>query len=416
MKPLFVVSDDVTGCTDSGAIFLSAGASVMVVADPETRERPFRGWDVVSSNMSSRTLDGRRARETHEALAQQIAERDRSAVMKKMDIGFRGNAAFEIEGLMRGLGSPVCFLAAHAPWRNTYTEKGCQYYEGIPLERSIVASEDPLKRPARSDIAGILRADTSLAVANVGLEEIRSEDLERCVRELVASGARILVMDAVTKEDGCRIVSSLALSWPNALWAGSGGLAWGMATHFFGEPADTLADLGRARKAPHCVVFCASKYSTTARQIAYAEERCSLKRIALDMERIRDGGEIERVVARCIDANRSGDFILVPEVPASLEGCSPDMPGRILEALSSCARAICAEAAFDRLVVIGGETAQAIFRALGIDGLRLLERPEPGLGGGTIMGGPYDGREVSIKGGVTGSPGALCMMLGKHAD
>ncbi len=56
MNPVFVVSDDVTGCVDSGAIFLSGGCSVTVDVGPTHQTVITGNEDIIAYNMSSRTI------------------------------------------------------------------------------------------------------------------------------------------------------------------------------------------------------------------------------------------------------------------------------------------------------------------------------------------------------------------------
>ena len=88
------------------------------------------------------------------------------------------------------------------------------------------------------------------------------------------------------------------------------------------------------------------------------------------------------------------------------------MSDLILAAIAECAEEICASIDFDRIVVIGGETSYAILHGLKITKLYLTEKPETGIGTGTIGDGPYTGKSFSIKGGSIGSEAALCRMLG----
>ncbi len=282
--------------------------------------------------------------------------------MKKMDIGFRGNAPHEIEGLLEGLEAPVCFLLVHAPWRNTYTLEGLQYYEGVLLENSIVAREDPLKRPTRSDICGILGADTKLPVMGVGLDAVRGADLAGHVRERIAGGGRILVFDAVTEDDGYRVVKALQPLWPDALWAGSGGLAWALTKHFFRQPSEP--GWAEGETPPHCVCFCASKISTTLSQIEITRHRFGLNVIHLRMDRmlLRNGqscDEVRRAVDACLRVPPQEDFLLMPFVADGLD--EDGLPDSILEALSACAQAISGRRECDRLVVGGGGRPPRLF-------------------------------------------------------
>jgi len=49
----------------------------------------------------------------------------------------------------------------------------------------------------------------------------------------------------------------------------------------------------------------------------------------------------------------------------------------------------------------------ATCRALAVDALRILEEVQPGIPGGLLIGGPWDGLRVVTKAGGFGNPGAL---------
>ncbi len=58
-------------------------------------------------------------------------------------------------------------------------------------------------------------------------------------------------------------------------------------------------------------------------------------------------------------------------------------------------------------MLTGGETAIAVLRALGAQGLRLTGQLEPGLALGALAGGPFDGLIVMTKAGGFGDVDAL---------
>ncbi len=60
-----------------------------------------------------------------------------------------------------------------------------------------------------------------------------------------------------------------------------------------------------------------------------------------------------------------------------------------------------------RLIISGGDTAQAVLRASGAEGVQALRSPAPLVGAGIIRGGSLDGLELVTKGGKVGSPDIL---------
>jgi hypothetical protein len=60
-----------------------------------------------------------------------------------------------------------------------------------------------------------------------------------------------------------------------------------------------------------------------------------------------------------------------------------------------------------RLVISGGDTAQAVFRESGAEGVLALYNPAPLVGAGVIQGGVLHGLELITKGGKVGSPDIL---------
>ena len=82
--------------------------------------------------------------------------------------------------------------------------------------------------------------------------------------------------------------------------------------------------------------------------------------------------------------------------------------------MTACALRILPRIDYDRLVIVGGETSQALCDALEIRELALTEEIEPAVAAGTIIDGACSGREFALKGGSVGSPGAIIRMCLKE--
>jgi len=87
MSRLVIMSDDITGCVDSGALLCSAGCRVKVYADPQKCRPEDFPEGVLSINLSSRTLHKEEAKILFNQVGKQIADYCDGAVMKKLDTG-----------------------------------------------------------------------------------------------------------------------------------------------------------------------------------------------------------------------------------------------------------------------------------------------------------------------------------------
>lgn len=409
MAFLTVLADDLTGSADTAALVSESGVSTMVISDCMSNFGTHVENDVsaIFINMYSRTLPGSEAKSLHKLVSKKLTLSEDTLVVKKMDIGFRGNAGYEIEGMMEALPFNVCFVMDSIADLNTFTLYGNQYAQGAILAKSVYASEDPLNAPTESHIPTILSRQMSLPIASIDIDAVKSHFLSDAVAKVLDSGARCLVFDAITNADQDKIVSTLAPLYPDALWAGSLGVMQAVSNYLFGRKKESNViqhDKGRS------LGFTASAYSVVNRQLQVAE-LLGLHVEVLDMDRVIRGDS--QAITHAIEnimANKDKDVFLRPKLSKECE--CPDASKRILEAMAECADRICHEADFERLVFVGGETAAAIMEKLGINKIVITEKTEVGIGTGYIYDGRYKGKSISMKGGSVGSVDAIVKMLG----
>jgi uncharacterized protein YgbK (DUF1537 family) len=104
-------------------------------------------------------------------------------------------------------------------------------------------------------------------------------------------------------------------------------------------------------------------------------------------------------------ARREGLDVLAP--PADQRADDPARRRETAARLADATRARVERARPGALLLTGGETAIAVLRALGADGLRLTGELEPGLALGTLVGGPFDGLIAMTKAGGFGDADAM---------
>lgn len=408
---LTVIGDDLTGTMDCVSLGVRCGCEVRVEADasidllpPDPSKR-----EILGVCISSRTLPGKVAYKLAQEATAKVKSGPEQIILKKMDTGFRGNAAFEIEGMLTELQKQYCFIMEHIPIRKTFTLYGYQYSGGQILNKSVFARDDRLKAPTEAYIPAILAKDTDLPIGTVDIDAVKGGYVAEAVKKEIEAGKRIIVFDVITYADSINTVKELLPIYPDAMWAGSTGIVETLITYLYGpiQPMPVRATH------PRCICFSGTAYEATKKQIAYTEEKYGLVTLNLDMGRVLDGDTtvFDEILSRAEKENSDGHNVMIRQfVPSEREKTGID--GDILKALTKVAVELCPRINFDRLVVVGGETSQAIFHALEIKTLVMDDPIEIGTGFGTVGSGPYQGKSFAIKGGSIGSDQVLVKMMG----
>jgi uncharacterized protein YgbK (DUF1537 family) len=230
MADILVVADDLTGANASAAGFARAGWRAVTVSRSEH-------WEAVAEFHSRfdvlvATTD---TRHTPAAEAADVAARAVRAgwpvrlVSSRIDTTLRGNVGPASEAVLataRELSGQrvvgLC-LPAH-PDAGRHTVEGNQLLDGVRLEETELAHD--VRSPVRSSsVADALRRGTGLATALVPLSAVTDseERLAAAVRGAVASGADVVIGDALTTDHLDRVAraaAALAAADPDLLWVG----------------------------------------------------------------------------------------------------------------------------------------------------------------------------------------------------
>ena len=405
MERLLILADDLTGAVDTGAFPVACGKEVIVYTEANAWQDA--GQMQVCVNMGTRSLPREKAYDLHKIFAENNRDYE-GIVIKKLDMGFRGNPAAEIEALLLWGRWPVCFVLPALPQFGTFTLYGNQFVKGQILEKSLYAT-DPVHRARESSALDIFQKATRLSVAGIDIDAVKCGRFREVVEKKLEDSCRILIFDAVSDQDCRDIFSALHRDYPNALWAGTLGLLGGVTKTLYGKGTKKEKEPENIR----CACFCGSAYEVSREQIAYSEMR-GLKVVPLKIDACLKGQEeeeLQRVARACQLANQKQNFMVIPHVPQELSG--KDLPHKILQILVKCANEVCSRVFVNRIVIIGGETAGAIFRSFQVTRLLIQEKPETGVAAGRVLDGIYAEWGFAAKGGSVGTLEALEKMLGK---
>jgi uncharacterized protein YgbK (DUF1537 family) len=307
-----VIADDLTGACDAGVQFAQRGLATSVML---ARDAPPAGARVVAVNTESRHLEEDAAEAAVAAMADWITAR---LIFKKIDSVLRGNPGAEIAAAMRAFGFEAAVATPAFPAMGRVVNAG----NGGAVFRS-------------------LRADIHAAPGMVA--------------EALATGARVVSVDAECDADLDAIVSGGMASGRRILWAGSGGLAGALARRSAAARRQAAGRQAPGRQATKgdrlsYLVFCiGSDHAVTVAQVA----------------------ELRQARPSCV---------IVP-----------------LGSIPDCGA----------LVLSGGDTAAAVCRDAGARRIDLCDEILPGIPWGILRCGRFDGVPVVTKSGGFGAPDAL---------
>ncbi len=407
MIEVAIIADDLTGAADTAIQFSRVGAPVLLVSHqrlPAGRREFPAGTLAVYTDSRHLPPAEASARVGRAGLA--IKELAPGLIYKKIDSGLRGNIGAEVSALTASLGCEGAFLAPAFPAQGRTTRHGVHFVRGIPVAASEMA-RDPVSPVQESRLARLVARQTTDPVGRIEVTELGAglEPLRAAVNHLWQQGRRLIVFDA-TIQRHLELIARLARRhFPQALLAGSAGLALALAqclTAGKEPPPD------RGGTASRLLFVCGSGSEVLTEQVEALVAQAGVPRRLLEPRQPGTGpGEPA-------DGGMSlagGAAILQL---AAFAGEGPQACGR--PASEACRGLALAAAEAIRqhrpevLFLCGGDTAAGVLDALGATGVWLQSEILPGLVKGRIRGGDCDGLLVITKAGAFGERDTLVQL------
>lgn len=295
---------------------------------------------------------------------------------------------------------------------------------GYRLDRHPVMSRHPVTPMHEADLGCHLGAQTSKRIGLVDFVAMKQGRADTHLADELAGGARIVSLDVLDEET---MIAAGRLVWEHGderLFAlGSQGFEAALVAYW--RTAGLIPSRSApapARPADRIVVVSGSVSPITAAQIA-AARAARFATIPLDAARVTDArawnDEVARAATAALSALSDGRDPLVytaagpddPAVPA-LEAAlaAAAMPAttaneRIGAGLGEILRTVMHTADVRRAVISGGDTSGRAASVLGIDALTAIAPIAPGspLCRAHCASGPFDGIEITLKGGQVGA-------------
>lgn len=392
-----IIADDLTGAIDTAAPFATAGLSTLVRhGAPDSVTQPYP--DVLASSTDSRHVVPEVAARRVEAAVRSLLGAAPAIWLKKIDSTLRGNVAAEILSALRASGRRHVLVAPAAPGQGRTVRGGEVFVDGVALqdtefarERAAPAAGPPLQRLLESP-----GQDLDLHVWTSGAP----------LGLAVGGGRHGYVADAASDADLDHVAAFALAHRDDILIVGSSGIGAALARRLV-RPGPVRAGTAAPRPAINgrTLFVIGSRTGVSAEQIA----------------RLRAGGVAEMLVPT---AASETDW----RTPLPLEPSDDSAPHLLLRPdngtaarPTDVARSLAAAAVdlirrrlgVDSLVIVGGDTASAVFAALPVREYPVLGEVMPGIPLGRVAIDPTRSLVVVTKSGGFGGPDAL-LTIARH--
>ena len=375
-----IIADDLTGACDTGVQFVRHGFSTTVCRRVDALES--QTTDILVLNTNSRNASPQGVREKIERSCQLLKASGRRLLYQKIDSMLRGYLATQIDTAMRATGHSLALLAPSFPvmgrklvggWLKT-RESSTTAVVHLPT----VLREQGLKKVVHVDQQCVSRGKTAV------LEQILKAYL---------TDVRVLVIDASCDNDLLVIAKAWEEMEPAPLLVGSGGFASQIAsvhckqqnTAAPGHSSSAYSEEGA--RCSSVILLIGSNHTNTLRQLDALLARSKPVVVPLDQSGANSMTlalqKSQDILVR-VDLGNKGHQAVLREWPQLFEAYSPL-----------------------GLFLSGGDTAELICDAFGVDAIELQGEILPGISWGWLKGGLTHGLAVGTKSGGFGDESVL---------
>jgi uncharacterized protein YgbK (DUF1537 family) len=418
---LGIVADDLTGAIDTTGTFAAAGlGSFISISAAHPSDGP--PAEVLCINTETRNAGGPEAERTVRAATRRLLQRGYRSMYKKIDSTMRGRPGLEIAAMLDESNAECAFVVPAFPNAGRTQRNGVLYVDNVPLRLAPVG-KDAIAGAPSSSVVETLEQQTGRQIGLVPLSAVDGGDaqIESSVRALLDDGCDIVTLDAVTGENLRRIDAVLARRFPNALLAGSAGLASAIAARIGPDSPRPPRWRDPAEDGPLLIVS-GSFNRVTVEQLELLRPVRGVRTISMNTiellespsasqaERGRLRAQIRSALERGEDACITWDSVPASQREVGATGFA--RRSRLLnEFLDRLMPGLLEGAHVGGLVLVGGDTAGSVLSGLQADGISMETELLPGISMGTIVGGDADSKPLVTKAGGFGASDALVRVV-----
>jgi uncharacterized protein YgbK (DUF1537 family) len=390
------IADDYTGATDLATMLVGGGMrTVQWFGPPEPADVPD---DVDALIVALKSRSGPVAEAVEASLAalgalQRIgARRFLFKYCSTFDSTPAGNIGPVAEALMNALGARQTIFSPAFPENGRTVYQGHLFVHGRLLHESGM-EHHPLTPMTDANLVRVLQRQATCKVGLLSYPEVTqgAASIATGLERLHEEGISLVICDALDNQH-LRNLAGVIAEMP--LVTGSAGVALGLPAVYRarGELSSTPAVAAVPQVTGRSAVLAGSCSAATQRQVAaFARSHPSW---AIDVPAVVGGGQsAEAAIAWATRHLADGPVLIYSTVAAERLSAVQSAVGR--ETAAAAAERNMGEIAVGlvalgvrRLVVAGGETAGAVIKALGVQGLRIGPQIDPGVPWTESIGGP----------------------------
>jgi uncharacterized protein YgbK (DUF1537 family) len=419
-----LIADDLTGGADAGAQFAKRGLATLLISLKSNEGIDFSKHtlqDVLVINTDSRGLSPEKAFLKVSNLLNRFDQKLFPIIYKKIDSTLRGNIGYEIDAILKETNGSLCFMAPSYPEQNRTLVGGIMIVGEKPLALTEVARNTafPIQE---SHVYKILQNQSRNNVGWIDLTHVASssEGLQKAVEKEQKRGNKIIIFDAVSRQDLNNVADVAFLIERKPLFVGSAGLAEEVAKKL--SPSKGWAS-HPIRPLKHILIVSGSASSVTHQQLEQVEQK-NVPAFQLDRSLILGDGakalkEKKNLSERIANSLSQGITILKTPFEMLHSEDSADLPIhlRITGTLASVALQALETSKVEpsdlALILTGGETAQDVINGLETEGIEIEGELLEGIVKGHLIGGNWDGLSVVTKAGAFGEENAFEKIIEK---
>jgi uncharacterized protein YgbK (DUF1537 family) len=406
IRSILIIADDLTGAADSAVQFRQVGFSAVVLARPAEHQARLRRAQVVSLSLTTRDASPAAVRRLWERQAPTVRALAQGAlVYQKIDSTLRGHPALEVRLLLDCLGASAAIIAPAFPKLGRHTLDGVHRVYGVPLAETEYARAQTRAR-ATSHLPELLAFNGDAPPLHLPRQVIDAgvDVVAEWLQERLDEPCRLITADAAD-ERHLDILTQAALPLAGrVLMVGSAGWAERLAVACKGSMADGPAGPGVLGVVGSLNAI-ATRQVQVASQAGAAVVQCpSPAAHATPGDTASDWQALTHVLA-------AGRSAVLWTNPGDLRTTSGAAGHRVLRALAGTVRELLSTTSVSGLVLVGGDTAQIVFRALRSSGLVLVGEVAPGVPHGRLLDGPFAGLPTATKAGGFGADTVLADCL-----
>lgn len=391
-----IIADDLTGANDTALQFHLKGANTQILLSEDIDPINAKNTQTWALSTESRNIEPHEAFQKGLRAAQFFVEKiNPDYFYKKIDSTIRGNIAVEVLAILDTLEWDASIIIPAFPAESRVTVGGYHLLKGVPIERTEMA-RDPHSPIFESHLPTLLKSqlheENKDLVGSIELSTIMkgAGPILRDLNNLIKSGKKLIVMDAVSTVDIEQIVLAMDKSEYRILPTGTAAAAQVLSDLWFSDfksehITKTLPELPK-------FVVSGSATQITANQIEKLEEADEFENllvINLDMKTVL-AGVSDEIVNRIVNNLGQNNIVVVhtSTLVRDFDGFSEDslnaeltkanLANVITDFLAELTQKVVAQKELI-LITLGGETSYKCCSAIGATQLQLIDEVAPAI-------------------------------------